>query len=233
MNTSILKAWVSFVIISSLTLSVYATEITEVDVSTDPVFWDNSCDQAFMRSPDAVVGDVISNMSDIWVNTWNVPQILYQEEQSLPRIISLWWANWREVKVSDTVDFWTSTSDLEALFSEEEQGFILPAWESVTWIESTLGSWYQLTENNAAEGTNIGLIVYDTTVRNIVGDLPEIDPTVHRECVLIQSGAPSDTPAPTPTEPETLPETGAEHFLLALIALLLWAGLFFMTRKTA
>ena len=218
---------------SSMTLSAFAAQITEVDVSTDPVFWENSCDQAFIRTPNAVVGDVISNMSDVWVNTWTVPQILYEEEQTLPRIVSLGGANWREVKVSDTVDFWTSTSALGALFSEDEQGFILPAWESVTWIESTLGSGYQLSENSTPEGTNIGLIIYDTTIRNIIGDLPEIDPTVHRECVLIRSGAPSDIPAPTPTPPETLPETGAEHILLALIALLLWAGLFFMTRKTA
>ena len=235
MNTFFLKAWVSLVTIGSLTLTSFAAEITEVEVSMDPVFSENSCDQAFLRSPNAVVWDNISNMSDIWVNTWNVPQILYQEEQTLPRIISLWWANWREVKVSDTVDFWTSTSDLEALFSEDEQGYILPAWESVTWIESTLGSAYQLTSNTAPEGTNIGLIMYDTTIRNIISDMPEMDPTVHRECVLIQSGAPSDdtTPPPVTEEPETLPETGAEHILLALIALLLWAGLFFMTRKTA
>ena len=233
MNTSFLKAWVSLLIMSSMTLSAFASQITEVEVSTDPVFWENSCDQAFMRTPNAVVGDVISNMTDIWVNTWSVPQILYQEEQTMPRMISLWGANWQEVKVSDTVDFWTFASDLQARFSDDEQGFILPAWESVTWIESTLGSGYQLSANTAAEDTNIGLVVYDTTVRNIIGDLPEIDPTVHRECVLIKSGAPGETPAPTPTQPETLPETGAEHILLALIALLLWAGLFFMTRKTA
>jgi len=71
-------------------------------------------------------------------------------------------------------------------------------------------------------------------VRNILNDLPEIDATVHRECVLIKSGAPGATPTtPTPETPTTLPETGAEHILLALIALLLGAGLFFMTRKTA
>ena len=63
--------------------------------------------------------------------------------------------------------------------------------------------------------------------------MPEMDPTVHRECVLIKSGAPGAAPAPTPEEPIELPQTGPEHILLALIALLLGTGLFFMTRKTA
>ena len=235
MNTFFLKAWVSLVTIGSLTLTSFAAEITEVEVSMDPVFSENSCDQAFLRSPNAVVWDNISNMSDIWVNTWSVPQMLYEEEQVMPRIVSLGWANWREVKVSDTVDFWRYSADLQTIFSEDEQGYVLPAWQSVTWLESTLGSWYQLTQNTASEGTNIGLIIYDTTVRNIIWGLPEMESTVHRECVLIRSGAPSDevvTP-PVTEEPGTLPETGAEHILLALIALLLWAGLFFMTRKTA
>ncbi|MCH8518756.1 LPXTG cell wall anchor domain-containing protein [Candidatus Gracilibacteria bacterium] len=227
------KVGISLALISTLTFSAFAAEVTEVAVSTDSVFSENSCDQAFLRTPNAVVGDNISNMSDIWVNTGSVPQILYEEEQDIPRIIPLGGANWREVKVSDNVDFWTLTSDIQALFSEDEQGFILDAGSSVRWIESTLGSAYQLSSNTAPEGTNIGLIIYDTTVRNIIGGMPEIDPTVHRECVLIKSGAPSDTPAPTPEEPTELPQTGAEHILLALIALLLGTGLFFMTRKTA
>ena len=234
MNTTLFKAWISLVVISSLTLSVSAVSITEVDVSSDTIFWENSCDQAFIRSENAIVWDNISQMTDIWVNTWAVPQILYKEEQVMPRIISLWWANWREVKVSETVDFWRFTTDLEALYSEDEQGYVLPAGESVSWIESTLWSAYQLQENTAPEWTNIGLIVYDTTIRNVIWGMPEIDATVHRECVLIKSWAPGATPTPPVTEqPTTLPETGAEHILLALIALLLWAGLFFMTRKTA
>lgn len=227
------KIGASLLVVSLLTAQTFAAEVTEVPVSSDSVFTENSCDQAFLRSPNAVVGDNISNMSDIWENTGNVPQVLYKEEQVMPRIISLGGANWREVKVSDTVNFWTYTSDLETIYSEEEQGYVLEAGQSVSWIESTLGSAYQLSDNTAPEGTNIGLVIYDTTIHNIVGGMPEVDSTVHRECVLIKSGAPSDTPAPTPEEPTELPQTGAEHILLALIALLLGAGLFFMTRKTA
>ena len=225
------KFGVSITLTCSLVVPSFAAQIAEVDVSSDPVFSENNCDQAFLRTPHAVVGDNIANMTDVWENTWNVPQILYKEEQSMPRIISLWWANWREVKVSDNVDFWTFHSSLETIYSEEEQGYILEAGDSITWLESTLGSAYQLSSNTAAEWTNIWLIVYDTTIRNVVAWLPEMDPTTHRECVLIKSWAPGEAPAPTPEEPTTLPETGAEHILLALIALLLGTGLFFMTRK--
>lgn len=227
------KIGFTVLLISTLVSPSFAAEVTEVELSSDIVFSENSCDQAFLRTPNAVVWDNISNMIDAWMNTGSVPQILYKEEQVMPRIVPLWGANWREVKVSDNVNFWTYTSDLETIYSEEEQWYLLEAGQSINWIESTLGSAYQLSSNTAPEGTNIGLIIYDTTIHNIVGWIPEIDSTVHRECVLIKSGAPSDTPTSIPEEPSELPQTGAEHILLALIALLLGAGLFFMTRKTA
>lgn len=230
MNT-VSKIGASLLLVSLLSTPAFAAEVTEVQCSTDTVYSENSCDQCFVRTPNMNVWEVVANMNDIWENSGNVSQILYKEEQKMPKMISLWGASWKETKVSDTVDFWRMSWDLDAKYSDEEEGYLLAPGESVRWLESTMGSAYQLTANTTAQGVNIGLLTYDTTVRNIVNNIPEVDPTMHRECVIFKSGEPGAAPVTPPTE--RLPDTGPAHVLLALVALLLGAGLFFMTRRNA
>jgi len=141
----------------------------------------------------------------------------------MPRIVSLWGASWAEVKASDSVDFWMYTEALDSLYNDEALGSVLPAGETVTWIESTVWSAYQLESNPAPQGENVGMILYDIVTHEIDADgIPATESDDHRECVLFTSG----TPGVTPVIPETprLPETWAEHILLALVALMLGFG---------
>jgi LPXTG-motif cell wall-anchored protein len=138
------------------------------------------------------------------------------------------------VKASESVDFWQYTVDLDALYDEEQLGYALTAGSEVTWIESTLGSAYQLTSNTAAAGENVGIIAYDIATHQVQdgGELT-VDADVHRECVMFTSaeGDTPVTPPTTPTPPTELPQTGPEHILLALAALLLGFGFLKFRRK--
>ena len=214
---------------------VSAVTISEVSCTTDAVYWQNTCDQCFLREPAAVNGDVIWFLSDLWENKWDVDQILFKEEQQMPRMFPLNGASWKELKVSDSLDFWVYPSDLETVYSSDDEGYILKPGKSIKWIETTLGSWYELSNNTSAQGTNIGLLVYEVWVHYMPGGIAQIDTTKHRECVLVKSGAPGTTPPPVtpPVTPPELPQTGPEHVLLVLIALLLGSWIFFMTRKKA
>jgi LPXTG-motif cell wall-anchored protein len=108
---------------------------------------------------------------------------------------------------------------------------MLPAGDTVTWLESTLGSAYNLESNSAVAGTNIGLITYDIAVHDVDagGDI-SLDADTHRECVLIKSGTPGEPPVIP--EPPELPQTGPEIVFLVFAALLLGFG-FFQIRKRA
>jgi len=131
-----------------------------VSCDSNSAFGSNSCDQCFDGGT-AAAGDNRGLLTDIWENNSDGSQILYKEEQDMPQILSLGGASWTEVKASDGVDFWQYSPEMEALYSDEESGYVLEAGESVKWLESTLGSAYQLTSNTADQGTPIGIIAYD------------------------------------------------------------------------
>ncbi len=209
------------IMLAYMTTSTYAA-YEEVTCSADSVYAANSCDQCFTWGA-VSQGDNKGLLDDIWNNDGTTDQVLFKEEQEMPRIVSLGGASWTEVTASDSVDFWTYTSDLDALYSDESLWNVLSAGSSVKWIESTVGSAYQLTNNPVAAGGNVGMIVYDIAVHNIEADgAPSTDTLQHRECVLYTSGA-GEVPPSVP-QPPRLPETGAEHLLLAFVALMLGFG---------
>ena len=245
-NLQQILAWVVLIMISTTNASYAAVET--VSCSSDPSYAANSCDQCFSGGT-AAEWEVKGFLTDIWKNNSDGAQVAFKEEQVMPKIISLNGASWTDITAGDGVDFWQYTPEFEALYSESDEGYVLDAGESVTWIESTLGSGYQLSSSSASEGQNVGMIVYDIGVHNILawGD-PAIETDTHRECVLIKAGAATPTPAepgtptqpsepgqptpqPTAGEPTVLPETGPEHVFLALAALLLWFGFFYFKRK--
>ena len=211
-----------------MTTSSYAA-VTTVACDSNAAFAANSCDQCFSGG-EAVEGDNKWLLSDDWTNASSNSQVLFKEEQDMPQMISLGGAVWKEIKASDGVDFWEYTSNLEALYDEDTLGYTLAAGETVTWLESTLGSAYNLVSNSASQGNSIGLIAYDIAVHEVEsnGDIA-FDADTHRECVLITSG---DTPEEPPVTPPELPQTGPEHVFLALVALLLGFG-FLQFRKRA
>lgn len=218
----------SAALIAYLTTSSYAA-VTTVSCDSDAAFAANSCSQCFDGGT-AVEGDNKGLLTDEWINATSASQVLFKEEQDMPSMIALGGAKWTEIKASDSVDFWQYTSELDALYDEDNLGHVLAAGEKVTWIESTLGSAYSLTSNPASEGQNVGLIAYDLTVHALSdeGNI-SLDGESHRECVLIKSGTPGQPPV-IPETPE-LPQTGPEHILLAFVALLLGFGFLKFRKK--
>jgi len=203
----------------------------EIECSSDAVYAANSCSQCF-TGEDQSVGANIGLLSDLWINSGNTDQLVYKEEQEMPQMVALGGASWSQTPSAD--NFWEYTSEFNDLFSDTEDGYVLTAGDQVNWIKSKLGYAYKLDTNPAADGENIGLLVYTLTTHALSNGNIDEDGIDHKECVLFKSSA-SEAPAPTPTtpeEPKRLPETGAEHVLLLMIALLLGFG-FFKFKKEA
>ena len=207
----------------STSASVFAV-FEEIECSNDAVFAANSCSQCFTWWSQEQ-GANIGILSDIWLNTGNTDQLVYKEEQELPSMISLGGASWSQTPWAD--NFWEYTWEFNELYSEIEDGYVLSAGEQVSWIKSKLGYAYKLDNNPAANGENIGLLVYNLTTHSLDNGNIDEDGVDHRECVVFTSQAGE---APVVEEPKRLPETGAEHVLLLMIALLLGFG-FFKFRK--
>jgi len=177
----------------------------EVTCGADEVYAANSCDQCFTGGA-VSQGDNKGLLDDVWNNDGTADQVLFKEEQEMPRIIALGGSSWTEVTASDSVDFWKYSQDLEDIYDDELLGHVLTAGSSVKWIESTVGSAYQLTNNPVAAGGNVGMLVYDIAVHGIdESGLPSIDTDQHRECVLFTSGS-GEVPTVVPESP-ILPET--------------------------
>ncbi len=208
-----------------------------VSCETENVFSENSCSQCF-HGGSVHVGDNKWLLSDTWQNADTRDQIMFKEEQDMPQMMPLSGATWTELKASDSIDFWQYTETLENLYDEDNLGYLLPTGESVMWIESSLGSAYQLSSSSVDAGTPIGLLMYDLAVHNVENDEVELDATSQRSCVKFDAAWPHDGSMNTGAEqmlsqtPEQLPDTGAEHVLLIVVALMLGFGfLKFRARK--
>ena len=223
------------------TLALFAVAMTsttfgayeELECSSDAVFAANSCSQCFDGWAQAQWAN-IGLLSDLWLNTGNTDQLVYKEEQEFPgNIQGLNGASWSQVPSSDT--FWEFTSEFNDLYSEDVEWYILAAGEQVNWVKSKLGYAYKLDANPAADGENVGLLVYNLRTHALDNGNIDEEGIDHKECVLFTSQAgetPVDPQPPVIEEPPRLPETGAEHVLLLMIALLLGFG-FFKFRKQA
>ncbi len=222
MNT-FFKGLSSVLLVVYMTTSSYAAlDVVSCDTSAD--FSANSCNQCF--SGGAVTqGDNKGLLTDIWENTGTADQVLFKEEQEMPKMIALGGSTWTEVKASESVDFWQYTPALDAVYSADDLGYVLAKGASVTWLESTLGSAFQLTTNPVENGKNVGILAYDVAYHTVEADgTPALDSETHRECVLYTSTAGSTPVTPTTPPPAELPQTGPEHIFLAFVALLLGFG---------
>ena len=158
---------------------------------------------------------------------------MYKEEQEMPQMVNLGGSAWSQTPSAD--GFWEYTTELNALYSETEDGYVLEDGNSVVWLKSKLGSAYTLDSTSAAAGENTGLLVYTLATHDIKadGDIT-VDSDEHRECVAFTSGTPTDPVVVDKTPTETvkeLPQTGAEHIILLLAALILGFGFFFLKQK--
>lgn len=222
-------------------LSLIATSVnwayTEIDCSSDSVFWQYSCNQCFDWGQ-VSNGANISFLDDLWVNDTTNRKIMYKEEQTLPVMNTLNWAVLTKNPNDDT--FWEYTSEFEALQNDEFDGYVLPAWQSVSWLKSSLGASY-LVESIPSEWQNVWVLVFDIMSHNILesGEIAMND-VAHKECVLYkawqsvttpvqETPVQEDVPEPQPeemTQVQTWPEL---YFLVLMISFLLGFGL--MNRK--
>jgi hypothetical protein len=218
----------TLLVIAYMTTSSYAA-YDVVSCAASNAYAANSCDQCFDGGT-VVAGDNKGLLTDVWENNATSAQILFKEEQEMPRIVSLGGASWTEVTASDSVDFWQYTAELDALYDEDNLGYSLDSGMSATWIESTLGSAYQLVSSSANSGDEVGMIIYDIATHAVdIDGTPALDSDIHRECVLFTSGTPGEPPV-IPETP-TLPETGAEHILLVFFAAILGFGFLKFRKK--
>ncbi len=195
----------------------------ELDCSSDPVFSENSCNQCFNWWA-KMQGDHLGLLSDLWINATDVSKILYKEEQVDPTMIALDSENVSWTMTPNEEWFWQYTEEFNALYSEEEEWYVLESWKSVNWIKSSLSSAFKLEKNTAKAGANIGLLVYPISTHNILADWEiTIDNAEHRECVLFKSAESANWVVETEEKPQSLPQTWpAEYIVLAFIAMVFW-----------
>jgi len=220
------------VLLGTFSMSSSYAAVETVSCDNNPAYAANACDQCFSGG-NVSVGDNKGLLTDAWENNSETSQLLYKEEQDMPNMVALGGASWSEVKASESVDFWQYTPELDALYDEENLGYKLEAGETVTWLESSLGSAYQLVSNPTMEGENVGMLVYDIATHTLDDDgTIDTNTDMHRECVLFTSGESEEVPPTVPENPE-LPQTGPEHILLAVVALLLGFGFLSFRRKNS
>jgi len=215
------------ILATSLLLASFSTSYaatTEVECSSDSVFAEYSCNQCF----DGWIkeeGSYIWLLTDIWTNSSENDKILYTEQQEMPEMVNLNTAKVEWSQTPDSKDFWEYTPEFEALFSDEQDGYVLAAGQSVTWLKSKLSYAYKLDKSETTSWENIGLLIYPILSHTLLdnGEL-WMSNAPHNECVLFKSAAPGETPKVTP--PKTLPQTGpAEFFLLLILAMILGFGI--------
>ena len=146
----------------SLILSSFSTtfaETTEVQCSTDSVFAEYSCNQCFDGWEKEQWG-FIWLLTDIWSNTSENDKILYKEQQENPEMVNLNTSKVTWSQTPDSKDFWEYTPEFEALFSNEQDWYVLGAGKSVTWLKSKLSYAFKLDKNETVKGENIGLLIY-------------------------------------------------------------------------
>ncbi|NVP17780.1 hypothetical protein HUU51_03615 [Candidatus Gracilibacteria bacterium] len=221
MVKKLLASSVAIALISSISTVSAAT--TEIECSTDSVFAEYSCNQCF-DGGEKSTGSFIGLLTDIWSNNSANDKIMYKEQQEMPEMVNLNTSKVEWSQTPDSKDFWEYTPEFEALFSTEQDGYVLKAGQSVTWLKSKLSYAFKLDRNDAVKGENIGLLVYPVLSHTLLdnGELG-MSNTPHNECVLFKSAAGQ---SPVVETPKTLPQTGpAEFFLLMILAMILGFGI--------
>lgn len=205
---------------------------TQVDCSTNSAFWENSCNQCFdwwvVKS-----WDVLSFLDDVWHNDTTNRKIMYKEEQKMPVLTALNWTEFTKKPDNDT--FWEYTAEFDALKNDEFDWYVLPAWQNVSWLKSSMWASYKV-EKTGTKWENAWILVFDIMWHNILESWEiAMNDKAHRECVIYKNWVwiaeiPVTPVTPvTPEEPEpkaeemtrvkTWPE---DFFLILMLSFLLW-----------
>ena len=160
-------------LVSVLTLSLATIanwSYTEVDCSTNSTFWEKSCNQCFdwweVKS-----WDTLSFLDDIWNNDTKGKKIMYKEEQIMPVLTPLNWAEF--TKKPDSDKFWEYTGEFDALKNKEFDWYVLPAWQKVSWLKSSMWAAYKV-EKTSPQWGNAWILVFDVMSHDILSSW-EID----------------------------------------------------------
>ncbi len=209
-----LLAVISLLTIATPSFSAYE----EIECSTNPVFSENSCNQCFDWGS-RMQGDNLGLLTDLWVNPTNIDKILYKEEQQDPYMVNLNKENVKWIQTPSSDKFWEYTDEFNSLYSEDDFGYILKSWKSVTWLKSSLSSAYNLEKNTAKSGENIGMLIYPIISHNILadGEVSMNDSNKHLECVLFKSWEAAKESVVPPAEVKVLPKTWPGEFMILLI----------------
>ncbi len=212
--------------------SSVSAEYKEISCSSDPLFEQYSCNQCFDWGAQKAWAN-IGFLNDIWKNDNDNKQILYKDEQVMPVMNSINKTVWEQIPSSE--NFWEYTKELEKYYNSDEDGYILPAKTSVSWLQSKEGYAYNLKSTNAKKGDPVWLLVYTIKVHNIEWqDNIKVEPMVHKECVLFKSASSVKTEAPVVKQkPKKLPKTWPEDILLLILAMILAFGVLKFSRKNS
>lgn len=156
----------------------------KVDCSVSPTFWLNSCDACF-NWWEITTSSNISFLDDIWVNSSDSSRLMYKEEQVMPEMKSLNGSVFTKNPNDDT--FWEYTEELESLYKEEFERYVLPPSSQVSWIKSSLWASYNFSSlpNKWEEAW---ILTFDIKSHNISSEWNvDVEAMNYRECVLYTS----------------------------------------------
>lgn len=232
MTTNKLFIWT---FIFALTVNSVFASYNELSCDSDPAFKANSCNQCFDWGQ-KWAWESFGLLSDLYVNKSSSDRLLYKEEQNFPTLVNLAWDKTLWSQTPSSENFWEYTPEFEALYSKDQEAYVVKANSNITWLKSKLGYAYKLDKNTANKWENIGLLIYPVTSHTISGSGEvSVDADEHKECVLFKAWNAVAKVTPTVVEnvkPKALPKTWPESILLVFFAMILWIGFYGLKRKS-
>lgn len=209
-------------------------EFQSVNCASNPAFATNSCDQCF-DGGSLKVGDTVSGLFDNWINNSTNIMIAYKEEQKYPNMVRFGNTTWTQ-NPPDESKFWKYSSEIVWVQagSGGKNQYILPAGQSVKFIESDLGAGFKLERTDKKNGEVVGLLRFPLVSHTIDASANESAASTAYECatfsVASNTVAPPVENKPTPQEITTT-KTGPETLLLIIAAFFIAFGLMFSLRR--
>jgi hypothetical protein len=208
-------------------------EFRSVSCTTNPAFATNSCDQCF-DGGSVKVGETITGLFDNWLNNTTTIQVAYREEQKYPNMVRFGNTTWTQ-NPPDETKFWKYPSDIVWVQAGSgwKNQYILPAGQSVKFMEADIGAGFKLERTDKRNGEVAGMLRFPLVSHSIDASANESIANTTYECATF-SVASSPTPVtpekPTPQEITTT-KTGPETLLLIVAAFFIAFGLMFSLRK--
>lgn len=214
-------AWSSDTIVAP---KIWIGNYPEVACDKD-YFTANSCIQCFDWGK-KMVWEKIAWLTDSWTNPNTTEQVIYKDEQKMPELINLGWANtvWinnpleadKFYKFADEI-VWTDSATWSG-----KQEFLLEWGKTVNFLESDLGASYALQSTDKKEWDAIGILKFNINFHDTDASAKESEGKLHTECVAYYAWTPAPVTPVAQTPPEaTKVKTGPELTAILIIAMLL------------